>query len=221
MLSILHKSRAATQCVLYKMDSNTRPVIFLCPHCLAPFDIQGCYRIDPFPPAQPIPPPGIRTDLGPVNHLPASNAAARDSPPPEYQWTNTLTPPSQVCTCNEAPTRKQGRDESCRSSASSSSSLEYTFSDYSVDTEFGVAFQAVEDGYMSQQPLRGNSLPPPQPSQENSLPSTEPTLTLSTAPSSPHSPESLLVPPASGEPSSIARCWVVFRGRVPGVYTSS
>ena len=210
MLSILHKSRAATQCVLYEMDSNTCPIIFLCPHCLAPFDIRGCYRIDPFPPAQPIPPPGIRTDLGPVNHLPASNAAARDSPPPEYQRTNTLTPPSQVCTCDEAPTREQGRDESRRSSASSSSSLEYAFSDYSVDTEFGVAFQAVEDGYMSQQPLRGNSPP-----------STEPTLTLSTAPSSPHSPESSLVPPASGEPSSIARCWVVFCGRVPGVYTSS
>ena len=86
-----------------------------------------------------------------------------------------------------------------------------------------VSLQAVEDKYCSQQPAQGRSSsplpassPPPM-----SSPSSEFTLMLSAIPSSSPSSESSITLAESDEPPATTRRWVVFRGRVPGVYTSS
>ena len=97
------------------------------------------------------------------------------------------------------------------------------FSELPNDAEFAASLQAAEDRYLSQQPTQGRSSsplpassPPPM-----SSPSTDFTLTLSAIPSSSPSTESSVTLSGTDELPIATRRWVVFRGRVPGVYESS
>lgn len=201
------------------MNPNAPAEIVLCPRCYCPLKMGCTYPVNLCIPALSLPS---------ANHHgqpPSSGTGAHPPPPPEYQQDNLTAQPS------EPPTNVQpsGREEDPathgqrRSSTSSSSSFGSMFSELPNDAEFAASLQAVEDKYLSEQPTQGRtssplpaSSPPPM-----SSPSTDFTLTLSSMRASSPSTESSVTFADSDEPPTATRRWVVFRGRVPGVYTSS
>lgn len=200
------------------MASNP-PQVALCPRCFCPIDLSQSYAVDfcvalqpPFPPSTPTSrAPGQHLVAGSTMHsIPSSVPQQHDVPAPPYE-PPTHSQPSGHTQDHEDP------GENRRSSASSSSSFDSAFSDFSINTEFAAELQAAEEMHLSQQPFQPSS--PPQP--PASSPSAESSLTLPTLSSSPPSTESSLAPTELDEPPSTMRRWVVFRGRIPGIYTSS
>lgn len=186
------------------MDSPSNPPkIALCPRCFCLLNVRQCYRVDFCLPVRPPLPLVV-----PINHVladphPVSNHTTHSSPLSASQQSDPPALPPQYSRNPELAGHEEDHtthDGSRRTSASSSSSLDSAFTEFSINTEFAVELQAAETYHFSQQPFQA-TLPPPQPSS----PSTDLPLTPSTL----------------DEPPSTARRWVVFRGRIPGVYTSS
>lgn len=201
------------------MTTSSPPQIALCPRCLCPLDIRQSYAVDFCLPLQPQFQPTVRTSQVPNQH-PATDTGTHSLPQPAPQEFGTPAPPYERSSHLQPPGHDQGDanpGESRCSSASSSTSFDSAFSDFSINTEFAAELQAAEDRYFTQQPPQSSS-PPPAPV---SSPSTESSLTLPTFPTPSLSTESSLTPTESDEPLSTVRRWVVFRGCVPGVYTSS
>lgn len=197
------------------MNPPSTPEIALCPRCLCPLNIRQCYMVNFCLPIRPPYPPTVAPNLGPSNDgatypLPSSAHQQNTAPAPPPEPTNRSQPP-------EHEENHTAHGESRRASASSSSSLDSAFTQFSINSEFVAELQAAEEAHFSQQPFRASSLPRP----PTSSPSTESSLTLSAAPTSSPSTESSLTLSTSDEPPSIARRWVVFRGRTPGIYASS
>ena len=201
------------------MSSNSLPQVALCPHCLCPLDISRGYAVDFCLPLQPTFPPTVHTSQVPDQH-PVTGTGTLSLPPPAPQESDTPAPPYERSSYLQLPRCDQddtNPGESRRSSASSSTSFDSAFSEFSINTEFAAELQAAEDRYISQQPPQASSPPPP----PASSPSTESSVTLPTLSTPSLSTESSLTPTELDELPSTARRWVVFRGRVPGVYTSS
>lgn len=217
------------------MEPATTTEIAFCPRCFCPLKIRERYQVDFCSPFQPPFPPVVPPNQGPVsnsavNPLLPSEPQQDNAPAPPPQQDNAPAPPSQQDEApapppertnrSEAPERRgtqTAHDETRRSSASSSSSLHSAFSEWSINTGFGVELQAAEAAHFSQRPFQASSPPPP----PTSSPSTESSVTLSATPTSSPSTESSLTQSTSDVPPSTVKRWVVFRGRLPGVYTSS
>ena len=211
------------------MDPNSAPEVVFCPRCLCPLNPRQTYPVNFYLPAQP-PPLPTDPNQGPINqHLNQgptdqhpTDGTVHPMPPPVYRWGNTPTPPPEPPAHTQFPEREGGHSihsESHRTSASSLSSRETTysaFSDYSINTAFAAELRAVEENYFPWQPSRESSSPLP----PMSSPSTEFSLVLSTIPTSSPSTESSMTLLTQDELLPIMRRWVVFRGRVPGVYLS-
>lgn len=197
------------------MSSNGTPNLAFCPRCFCPLDIGRPYLVNVCPPVAPPYSPTVHP--APANQLPTGGSDVGSSPSSVPQRTDASLPLSQPSThCNSAE-HEQTQGENRRSSAASSSSLDSAFSDFSINTEFEAALKATEEYHFSQQPFQASSPQPP----PTSSPSTESSLTPLAVPTSSPSTESSLTLSAPDEPPSAMRRWVVFRGRVPGVYASS
>ena len=190
------------------MNPNSTPQIALCPRCFCPLTVGQSYPVNLCLPAQ-LPPLTVH-----LNHPPPSGTAVH----PAHQ-NNTPAPPPEPSTDMQPPEHVEDHNtrNERRNSTSSSSSFDSVFGSLPDDAEFIASLQAVEDSYSSQQSFQGHSAPPP----PTSSPPAEFSLTLSAIPSSSPSTESSLTLSGSDELPSAARRWVVFRGRSPGVYTSS
>lgn len=198
------------------MFTKEVPAVALCPHCRLPINPRRCYNIPVDFCA-----PATLSPMGRVNYfanphpggggnppsspLPAQRESGRPSPPmglpsrppsPEQPHdADSLSPSSPTRVASPAPSvRGKGKHRS-----SSTPSIDYfeQFDRLALNSELGVALQGTEALYSPQEETQTSAL--------TSSPSTE----------------SSLIPSMSGEPLSIGRRWVVFRGRVPGVYTSS
>ena len=205
------------------MTSNNTPQVAFCPRCLCPLNIREGYAVNFCLPAHPPFPPSA-----PTNQVPGQNPAAHVTtqlPPPPIHHHDVPAPPYEPPSSSQPPERGQdpaAPGESRRSSASSSTSYDSAFTQFSIDAEFVAELQAVEDMHFSQQPFQASSLPPPATSSPPaaSSPPTESSPALPSSPTSSLTTESSLAP-TELEPTSTARRWVVFQGRAPGVYTSS
>lgn len=199
------------------MTSNDTPLIAFCPRCLCPLNIRRSYPVEFCVQAQPPFQPGIPTTQFP-NQQPATDNATHSAPPPTPQEFDTPAPPYQPSSYPQSSGHDRAAPaESRRSSASSSSSLDSAFTDYSINTQFATELQAAQDMHFSQQPFQPSSPPPP----AMSSPSTESSLTLSSLPGSSPPMNTLPIPVEPDQFLSTVRRWVVFRGRVPGIYASS
>lgn len=99
-----------------------------------------------------------------------------------------------------------------RSSASSASTV-YPEFEFEMTTEFVDEFQVLEEMYLSEEPSQPSSPVPP--------PMSSPPTETSTLPSSSPPPQTHLALPEVDGSLPSPRRWVVFRGRVPGIYASS
>ena len=154
----------------------------------------------------------------------SSNAPSSDLQPAEGRSRRALRSQANHLSAPSTPSDPQpagseqgditdGEDR--RSSTSSSSTVYSAFSEYSFSNEFVAGLQAVEDIYFPPQRSQSNSSPPPLP------PLSSPPTEVSTLPSSSPPPESPSTQPVLDGPPPTLRRWVVFHGRVPGIYTSS
>ena len=207
------------------MTSNGPPEIALCPRCFCPLNVGQIYPVNlclparvPAPTNHPGQPPASRAATDP-SPPPATGAATHPLAPPVYQQNDGPVPTPEPSTNTQPLGHKEDRAACAerRVSGSSSSSFDSVFSDLPNNAEFAASLQAVEEKYFSQESSQERSSPPPP------ISSSPPgfSLTLSAIPSSSPSTESSLTLSGSDEPLSTARRWVVFYGRVPGVYTSS
>ena len=193
------------------------PAFALCPRCCFPLNPFQWYNVDFCAPAR-VPPPAPTT---PANHEAIqhrSSEGAPAPPPPAVESTNARPSPSfDPPSGDPPPSPEQPHDVASLSPSSptrvasptpdvhkkerrsSAASTEYSFSDrLSYDAEYEAVLRQTEALYFSQKETQTPTSPP------TSSPSTE----------------SSLVPSISGELPT-GRRWVVFRGRVPGVYSSS
>ena len=216
------------------MDATNAPEILLCPGCFCALDPNQYYRVDICRPAQPRLQQNVPTNQASANEHRAPHVTARSVPPPAPQQIDGPAPPYEPPVHSQPPEPEQShppleqdrptpeqdhptRGERRRSSISSSDSYDSAFTQYSIDDAFAAELTAVEVAYFSQQSHQASSPPPP----PTSSPPTGSPLALSTTLTSSPSTESLSTPSTSDEPPSAMRRWVVFRGRVPGIYTSS
>ena len=193
------------------MSTSNPPKNVLCPRCFCNLDISQCISVNLVVPAL------LSAPSVPIV-LPVGGSAVHSSLPPATQQNNAPPPPPEPSTNTEPSEHKEDHTYGKhRRSDSSSSSFDSVFSDLPTDAEFAAKLQAVEDKYFSQKPSRMRDLPPPPPSS----PPTEFSMTPSVIPSSSPSTESSLTLTGSDSLPSATRRWVVFHGRVPGVYTTS
>ena len=228
------------------MTSDDDPPVVLCPRCFYAVEVRRCYRVNFLPPVSPPSPPAVPPNQGLTDQHTASDTMVHSSPPPAYQR-NTPTPPPEPFTSSPGPSTSplgpstpppglstdphppehEDNHTSQTSCRSSSSSFDSIFSQVLYNAEFLAELRAVEASYFSQQPPQASSPLPPStslPSTQSSFtapssPSTQSSLTMPSSPSSP-TVEFSSTQPVSDEPSTTRR-WVVFRGRLPGVYASS
>jgi hypothetical protein len=133
---------------------------------------------------------------------------------------NAPAPPPGPSTHSQSMGSEEDRSthgESCCSSASSSSSLDSTFSHFEMNAEFFTKLQAAEDAHFAQRPFQACSQPP----LPMSSPPAESSSTQSTTATSLPSSTSSLTLSDPDEPPSTTRRWVVFRERILGIYSSS
>ena len=198
------------------MSSDTPPQIALCPRCFCPLDIRRSYSVDFCLPARPPLPPNVPPNQNPINQHSATETAASSTPSAPSQ-NGTPAPPYEPPTLSQLQEHEADQVAHDESRRSSSSSFDSAFTQFSINTEFAAELTAVETTYFSQRPSQQSCPPPP----SMSSPSTESSLTLSATLTSSPSVGSLPTPPAPNEPLPTMRRWVVFRGRVPGIYGSS
>ena len=193
------------------MSPDSSPQVAFCPRCLCPLNIREGYAVNFCLPAQPPFPP---------SQHPAAHVTTQLPPPPVHHHHDIPAPPYEPPSSSQPSEPRQDSaapGESRRSSASSSTSFDSVFTQFSFNAEFVAELQAVEDMHFSQQPFQASSPPPP----ATSSPPTESSQTLASSPTSSPTTESSLVLTELDEPASTMRRWVVFRGRTPGIYTSS
>ena len=220
----LHKyspHRWRTAPLILMKDPDRIPPVALCPCCHLPINPRQCYEIPVIfcmPAGIPPPPPATRANLttnqrcnGEGNPSsfpsPAQPENNRPSPPLEPPGSGRpLSPERPHCSgsiSRSSPARvassaasTHGKGKGRRSSTGSVDYLE-EFDRLSIIPELVTALRENEGHYFPQDE------------------------THTSASTSPPSTESSLVPSTSGGPLPGGRRWVVFQGRVPGVYVSS
>ena len=217
------------------------PSVTLCPRCFCPIDLCRTYNVDVCLPVQPPFQQGPPATLPPAGQRPTTDPPVCSSEPSVPQPDNASAPPQQDNTpapppepSSHSPPQEREPDhtthgEECQSSASSSSSFESLFTQFSYDHEFMEELKAIEEMHFSKIPFKPSSSQPP-PLSSQPPPSLQPTPpsspfiksspNLTSTPTFAPSTESSLIPLAPDESLSPARRWVVFQGRIPGVYTS-
>jgi len=201
------------------MSANTSggtPAVALCPRCHFPINPRQWYNVNvDFCMPAPIPPPPLlsTTPAGHVTNQHRDGELASSSQPENDCPSSALEPPSSSRSPEQAhdtapPSSSSTKVASPGPSAnherrSSAASTDYfaEFDRLSINTEFENVLRQTEAQYFPQEAAPTPSSPP------TSSPSTESSLIPSTS--------GELVSPPNG------RRWVVFRGRVPGVYRSS
>ena len=203
---------------LPKTLTNPPPAFTLCPRCYFPLDPQKYYKVDFSAPARLPPPPSTM----PADHTAIGYRGGEGAPIPpptstesvsctRRYWTFSLTTclllqeqPRDVASLPGSSPTRVGSPASPvhgKERCSSAASTEYSFSDrFSFNSEYEAVLEQTEALYF--------------PRKEH-MPASPPTSSPST--------ESSLIPSTSGEPAPLpaGRRWVAFRGRIPGVYTSS
>lgn len=192
-------------------DSTDIPTLALRPHCHFPINPRERYNVDFCMPAHLPPPPSTTPANRAANRHRAGEGEPPSSPslpqPENSRPSSPLEPPSNshpreqshaVASRVASPAPSVRNKERPPSTASTDYSAE--FDRLSINTEFETALRQTEAQYFPQEVTQTPASPP------TSSPSTE----------------SSLIPSTSGEPVSlpVGRRWVVFRGRVPGVYRS-
>lgn len=182
-------------------DPSRIPAIVLCPNCALPLNPRGYYTVNYCTPAYHA--LAVGGCCGPSMHLPPQPEAVHSSstpeavdnvphPPPSHDDQAQSPPPPPTSSRHSLePTKRQGKERH-----NSSDSFSSVFTQFSYNTEFDMALRAVEAEYFP-------SNPPP----SLSSPATETSSTPSTL-------------DVSSSTDSGKR-WVVFRGRIPGIYESS
>jgi len=226
------------------------PLVALCPRCFCPINLRRTFPVDVCLPFQPPIQQGPPTSLPPAGQHPNTDPPVYSSQPPAPQPDNAPAPPQQDNApapspeqSGQLPSQERELDRAIhgknrRSSASSSLSFDSAFTQFSYNADFIDELKVIEETHFSKIPFKPSSLrlpppssQPPPPSSQPTPPSLQPTppsspfikssLTLTAAQTSSPSTESSLTLSAPGESPSPGRRWVVFRGRVPGVYASS
>lgn len=197
------------------------PFVALCPNCHFRINPRICYNtpVNFCMPAVPPHPQMIRANN--QHHHGEGRPASSPAParPEKNHPSPSLEPPSRGRPLSSrrsadtssrprsSPTKvatpqpsAKGKDRKRRSSSVSTDYLA-EFDSISINTELNTALRRTEAQYFPQ----------------------EATQTLTSRSTSSPSTESSLLPSTSGEPTPlpVGRRWVVFRGRVPGVYSSS
>ena len=208
-----HSSPSASRLSMVAKDSANTPTLALCPRCHFPINPRKCFNVDFCMPAQ-LPPPPPTT---PANHVPDRRRPRKDEPPsspqpedgrplllpeppsssrPQERSQNVASLPASSSTkvTGPAPSKRNKK----RRSSTASTDYFAEFDRLSINTEFDAALRQTEAEYFPQNTSETPASPP------TSSPSTESSLILST----------------SGEPVPlpVGRCWVVFRGHLPGIY---
>ena len=191
--------------------SSTTSEVGLCPRCLCAINPHRRYNVDIYFPAHYPFPPNVPTDQ-PLAVETTAHSSPPLSPAPPYESLDEQDPVTH--------------DESRRLS---SSSYDSAFTQFSIDAEFAAELTAIGERDLAQQAAQVSARSPPTPPASPPLPPTSPpphptsspSLTSSSVEGSSPSVEPLSTLPESDEPPFTARRWVVFRGHIPGIYTSS
>ena len=194
-----------TPSAMVAKDSDKTPPLALCPRCHLAINPRECYTVKFFMPAHFPPPPPSKTSADRTTDWDhdGEGKPAPSSPPTQPESDD---PPSSPLSPGQfhdvassppsSPTRVSSPTISTdgKGRRLSAASTDYGFDDFVLNSQLDADLRRADGPYE-----------PPSP------------------PTSSPSTESSLVPSMLGELASplVGRRWVVFRGRVPGVYTSS
>ena len=186
---------------MFTKDSSRSPSVVLCPRCHFALNPRECYNVnvDFCMPALPPPPP----PTAPINptHVKCSHPSCRGHPPPA-QHSAQSEDSSPSSSAEQSPVSTPSVHHKRRRSSTASTDYLAEFDRLAVSSESEASpRQTKATSHLSQEVTRGAT----------------PSLALSP------STESSLIPstPGEQEPLPLGRRWVVFRGRIPGVYTNS
>ena len=204
---------------MFTKASDQVPAPPLCPRCHLPINPNQRFNVEFCMPAHLLPPLSMTPADGTANQYCNSEGTSTSPLPPVQSENGHPSPPLESGNIDALPTSSLTRlssptpsvDDKERRLSGASTDYSAEFDRFSINTEFEAALRQTEAQYFPQETTQAPTPPP------TSSPSTESSLDPSVSDEPPS-----LVPSASDEPSSspVGRRWVVFRGRVPGVYMS-